>query len=328
MRTRSSRVALGLVLLVVPALGYAHGVEAQARQQARQRSGGNAAAALNRVDSTFAFDKSGSIAVTARSGDIVITGWNRDQVRLRATGDSDDADSTGDIRLDASSSRLTVESTGRRGGDTRFELSVPYGVRVVATSRSGDVSVRGTRGQVEIHSQNGDVDVDDVATRLDVRTFSGDLTATNIMGDVEISTLNGGVRITDLRGNVDVGTISGDIELRGVQSKLVRAHTTSGDVTYDGVIDPAGRYELSAHSGDLRLHVPRNASAQLTVSTWNGGIDSEFPITLTPGEHGIGLTTSKRLTFQIGGGAARITAETFSGDITISSNGRGPADRR
>ena len=140
--------------------------------------------------------------------------------------------------------------------------------------------------------------------------------------------MSGDVKLSDVRGNVDVGTVSGEIELRGVTAKLVRAKTTSGDVTYDGIIDPAGRYEFVAHSGDIRLHVQRDASAQLTVSTWSGGIDSDFPITLKPGEHGIGKSTSKRFTFEIGGGAARITAETFSGDITISSNGRGASDRR
>jgi hypothetical protein len=30
---------------------------------------------------------------------------------------------------------------------------------------------------------------------------------------------------------------------------------------------------------------------------------------------------AKRFTFEIGNGAARVTAETFSGDITISSRG-------
>jgi DUF4097 and DUF4098 domain-containing protein YvlB len=136
------------------------------------------------------------------------------------------------------------------------------------------------------------------------------------------------VKVTDLRGNVEIGPVSGDVELRGVTAKQVRAKTTSGDVTFDGLIDPAGRYELATHSGDVRLHVQRDASAQLTVETWNGGVTSEFPITLKPGEHGIGSGNAKRFTFAIGGGAARISAETFSGDITISSNGRGASERR
>ena len=58
----------------------------------------------------------------------------------------------------------------------------------------------------------------------------------------------------------------------------------------------------------------------------SGSIDSDFPITLKPGEHGIG--SSKRFTFEIGKGDARVSAESFSGDITIRSAGRRPSDPR
>ena len=277
----------------------------------------------SRIDTTFVFDKNGTLTVTSWNGDIVVTGWSRDQVHVRATSDDDN------LQIDASRSRLSLGVAGsRRGGEARFEVSVPYGVHVTARAQSGDVTVRGTRGEVEIHSQSGDVNVDDVTGRLDVNSFSGDLTAANINADVQVNSISGSVKMTDLRGSVDVGTVSGDIDLRGVTSRSVRGKTTSGDVTFDGTIDAAGRYDLNTHSGDVRLHIPRDANAQLTVSTWNGGIDSEFPITLRPGEHGIGSATAKRFTFEIGGGAARISAETFSGDITISSNGRGASDKR
>jgi DUF4097 and DUF4098 domain-containing protein YvlB len=53
------------------------------------------------------------------------------------------------------------------------------------------------------------------------------------------------------------------------------------------------------------------------VSTFNGGIESDFPITLKAGEHGIGAAQAKRLSFTVGRGTARIVAETFSGDITL-----------
>jgi DUF4097 and DUF4098 domain-containing protein YvlB len=277
----------------------------------------------SRIDTTFAFEKNGSVTISATSGDIVVTGWSRDQVHVRAVSDDDN------IRLDASSSRMILEvGGGRHGGDTRFEVSVPYGSRVMTTSRSGDISIRGTRGQVEARAQSGDITVDDVTNRLDVNTLSGELTGSNISADVQITTISGGVQLTDVRGNVEVGTVSGDIDLRGVTAKLVRAKTTSGDVGFEGSIDASGRYEFGAHSGDIRLRIPREASAQLTVSTWSGGINSQFPITLRPGEHGIGAATTKHFTFDIGGGAARITAETFSGDITINSNGRGSTERR
>lgn len=277
----------------------------------------------SRIDTTFAFDKSGSVTVRSGVGDIMITGNTTNQVRVHAVSDDNV------MRMDASSSHLTLETSGsRRGSDTRFEISVPQGVSVEVHSQSGDISVKGTHGQVEARSMSGDVEVDDVAGRLDANTLSGGLTASNVSGDVEIVSTSGDVKIDDLRGSVDVQTVSGEIDLRGVTSKSVRGKTTSGDVTFDGIIDPAGRYDLTTHSGDIRLHVQRDASAQLTLATWSGGIDSEFPITLKPGEHNIGSSTSKRYTFEIGGGAARINAETFSGDISIAANGRGASDRR
>jgi len=115
--------------------------------------------------------------------------------------------------------------------------------------------------------------------------------------------------------------VSGSITLHNAVSRYVRAHTTSGDLAYEGNIDPSGRYELSAHSGDIKLSIPSNASAQLSVSTWSGAFETDFPVTLRPGEHGIGTGQAKRFTFDIGGGEARISAETFSGDVTISSRG-------
>jgi DUF4097 and DUF4098 domain-containing protein YvlB len=159
-----------------------------------------------------------------------------------------------------------------------------------------------------------------VANRLDIGTLSGDIEAHAVSGDVQIKSVSGDIRLTDFRGDFEGETVSGSIELHNATGRYIRSHTTSGDLTYEGSIDPSGRYELSAHSGDIKLSIPANTSAQLSVSTWSGVFDSDFPVTLRPGEHGIGSGQAKRFTFDIGGGAARISAETFSGDITISSH--------
>lgn len=274
----------------------------------------------SRVDTTVAFDRNGTITVNAGSGDVIVTGVSTNQLHVRAISDDED------IRFDYSPGRVEL-STARRGSDTRFELTVPIGARVIARSQSGDVSIKGTRGEVEVSGASGDIQVDDVVGRLTVNSFSGEVTASSVNGDVEVNTQSGDLKLTDVRGDVQVGNTSGDITMRGMTSKLVRAKTTSGDVTYDGTIDPAGRYDLISNSGDVHLRIPREANAQLNVSTWNGEINSDFPITLKPGMHDIGASTSKHFTFEIGGGAARITAETFSGDVTVSSNGRGATPR-
>ena len=306
-RAAVAALAAGLALAALP-------LAAAGAQRTRYRGGDYP----SRIDTTLAFDAHGSVSLSAPSGDIHVRGSSDNKLHVHAESEDNN------LRFDATGSHATLEIAGMsRSGDSKYEVEVPAGVRVIARTQSGDVEIRGTHGEVEAHTQNGDIAIDGVSTRLDVNTFSGDVTVGSVTGDVEISTINGDVRASDLRGDVDVTAVSGDVELRGVTAKVVRTKTTSGDVTFDGTIDPAGRYELTSNSGDVRLHIPRDASAQLTISTWNGSVDSDFPITLKPGEHGIGMSNAKQLTFQIGGGAARITAETFSGDISISSNGHG-----
>jgi DUF4097 and DUF4098 domain-containing protein YvlB len=222
---------------------------------------------------------------------------------------------------------VTVEPRGGYGGgESRYEITVPIGTRVVARAQSGDITVSGTHADIDARSQSGDIKIEDAANRLDIGTLSGDVEVHSAIGDVQIKSVSGDIRLTDFKGDFEGETVSGSIDLTNAVGRLVRAHTTSGDLSYEGSIDPSGRYELSAHSGDIRLGIPSNASAQLSVSTWSGTLDSDFPITLRPGEHGIGSGQAKRFTFDIGGGAARIDAETFSGDITISSRGSSRRD--
>lgn len=301
---RGARGAVVLVLLTAGSAGAQHVRRGYDRDY------------RSTIDTTFSFDARGTVSLTLGSGDIVVNGWSRDEIRVHATTEN------GGIRLDATSSRLSLELAGaHRGDDSRFEVSVPTGVRVVARTQSGDIAISGTRGEVDARAQSGDVRVDDASNRLDIGTLSGDVDVRGVTGDVQIKSVSGDVQVTDFKGDFEGETVSGSILLRNATGRYVRSHTTSGDLAYEGTVDPSGRYELSAHSGDIRLGIPANTSAQLSISTWSGTIDSDFPITLRPGEHGIGSAQAKRFTFEIGEGAARITAETFSGDITIGSRG-------
>src|SRR5207237_9536266 len=145
----------------------------------------------------------------------------------------------------------------------------------------------------------------------------GNMTGHRINGNIDVSAVSGDVSLTDIKGDVEATSVSGDIDLRNVVARYVRAKSTSGDVTFDGTVASTGRNELGSHSGGVYLVIPQTTGALLTVSTYTGSIESDFPITLTPGEHGIGST--KRFTFQVGKGDARISAESFSGDVTIRS---------
>jgi DUF4097 and DUF4098 domain-containing protein YvlB len=273
----------------------------------------------SRIDTTFTFDRRGTVSLSVGGGEIIVTAWNRDQIRVRARSERSV------VRMDATPTRLSLDLSRQRGGDTRFEITVPVNARVSARATSGDISITGAKGGVEAQTQSGDVTIEDIGDMIDLKTYSGDIIARGLMGNVSVSTLNGDVTISDAKGDLEATSVSGDLDLRNVVARYVRAKSTSGDISFDGSVDSTGRYELASHSGGVYVTVPQNTGALLTVSTYSGSIDSDFPITLKPGEHGIG--TTRRFTFEIGKGDARISAESFSGDITIRSKGRRPTDR-
>ncbi|MDB4891391.1 MAG: hypothetical protein JWL61_3246 [Gemmatimonadetes bacterium] len=279
------------------------------RERQREREERDKAGAL---DTVVVFDARGSVSVSCPGGAVIVTGADRNEIRVRARTDN------GAIRFTSNGMRATLEPASGRGcSDGHFEMTVPVGTKVVATSWSGSVSVKGVHGDVEAHAQSGDIQIRDAGARLDVEALSGDVVVAGVKGDTRINTVSGSVDLSGGRGDLEIESVSGDIELRDVVAKQVRTHTTSGDVSFAGQIIDGGRYEFNTHSGEIVLSLPGDIGAQLSVSTFNGGIESDFPITLTPGVHGIGTSQAKRLNFTVGRGTARIAAETFSGDITL-----------
>lgn len=268
--------------------------------------------AAGSLDTTVAFDARGTITVNCPQGAVIVTSWERNEIKVRARTES------GQIRFTSTGSRATLDPASGRGcNEGQFEVTVPVGTRVGARSWSGSVTVRGVQGDVEARTHSADIEIRD-AGRVDVESLSGDITISGASGESLIRSVSGDIDLASARGDVEIETVSGDIDLRDVVAKQIRSHTTSGDVNFSGQILADGRYEYDTHSGEIRLVLPADVGAQFSVSTFSGGLESDFPITLQAGkDHG-----SKRLSFTLGQGTARIIAETFSGDVTLTSTVR------
>ena len=205
-------------------------------------------------------------------------------------------------------------------GDTRYEVTVPVGVRLELKSVSGDITTHGVAGELEAGAVSGDIDVSDATGRVEINNVSGDVKADRLSGDVRIDAVSGDVTISNISGTLEVETVSGEMSIEGGKISSLRSETVSGELTYDGTLDSSGRYEFHSQSGDIRLRIPSAAGGSVRVETFSGSVDSDFPMTMQPGEHGMS-EHPKRLEFTFGKGGSRITAETFSGDITIEKAG-------
>lgn len=285
---------------------------------------------LNRIDTTVRLDRGGSVDLSLISGRIRVTGWDRPDVKVSASIES------GVLRFSANSSRveLSVEDSdegGRRGrrhndvGDAQYNVSVPRGSRLILEAVSGDITAKGSQGEIEATSVSGDVDVADGMRTVSVESVSGSARAAQVNGNLRAETVSGDCSAQNVAGNVEASSVSGNLRLTGIQSKDVRTETVSGDIIYAGSIEPAGRYSFEAHSGTIRLDIPRGAGAQFSVETFSGDLSTDFPVTIPPSTSG--RRREGRVEFTIGDGRARVTAQTFSGRIVIN-NGSDATTRR
>jgi DUF4097 and DUF4098 domain-containing protein YvlB len=267
-----------------------------------------------RIDTTVAFDRRGEVSLSISSGQIVVRGWDRAQARVRA--ESDD----GTLRFDHSPSRLTLRDERHGSDDTRYELTIPYGTRLVMRSNSGDLTATDVRGEVEARTTSGDVRIEGTSGRTIFESVSGGIVARNLSGPVRGNAVSGDVQLDGVVGDVEVGTVSGELTLNRARSTYVRLESTSGDLTFSGPLDRSGRYGFNSHSGTITLAVPPDAGAQMSVETFSGELDTDFPITLGPDA---GRDRPRRFEFTLGSGGARVTTESFSGDIVLRRSAAG-----
>ena len=264
------------------------------------------------IDTTFFFSKIGTLVVGNGAATVVVAGWDQTSIRIKAYSDE------GSFKLEAASSRAVIETA--KGKDSGYiQVMVPRGVRVVARTNSGSITVKDTWGDVDAETSSGNVVV--VGARdVEATNLSGDLEVRQASGAVTLSSNNGDCSISEVKGSVEASSVSGDVTVRKSWSKVVRLETTNGTIQFESEVMPDGRYDFITHDGAVLLALPKAASAQIGITTWSGAVESEFPMTVRPGFSADSVGT-KRYTLTLGEGSARITAETFSGDVSITSIG-------
>ena len=128
--------------------------------------------------------------------------------------------------------------------------------------------------------------------------------------NLELVTNAGIVSVQNIAGQItlrsDAGTISASqVTLRG-QSRL---RTNAGSISFNGVLDPAGDYELSTDLGTVDATLPADASFNLEAKTDLGTVTTNFPLA---------HSQMTRASGQVGSGPyPRLHVKTNLGTVTV-----------
>jgi DUF4097 and DUF4098 domain-containing protein YvlB len=263
---------------------------------------------IQQIDSTVPVERGQRLEVDLYAGDLDVKTWTKSAVRVVA-----DPDGRGRVEIERSATSLSVRTTGRRGppSSTDIQLTVPAWMALDISGVYSDITIAGARGPISAETVQGDVSAEGGDGLVSVKSVQGGVSVTGAKGRIEANSVNADVEIHRSAGEISTETVNGSIELTGTDATTLTATSVNGDLSYDGPVHPGGRYSFSTHNGDITLAMAEGASAAVSVSTFNGEFESEFPVTLTETRKG------KRFNFTVGSGNAQVTLESFQGTISL-----------
>jgi putative adhesin len=126
-------------------------------------------------------------------------------------------------------------------------------------------------------------------------------------------TTNGAVHCVNLESVVEAATTNGNVEVS--TSEWASAKTTNGDVRVAlGNAKWSGKLQFMTTNGSVDVTLPASAEFSVNAATTNGGIRSDFPVTVQ------GTLGPKTLSGTVGGGGRELKVATTNGGIELKKS--------
>lgn len=270
------------------------------------------------VDETLDAEADGRVYVSNVSGDIVVKGWNRNQVRV--VGEVGDDVEEFIFEVDGSETTIKVKVPKRSGhfsnASADLEISVPEGSSVDVGTVSADIDVSGVNGSLDLQSVSGDIDAVFGGGDIEAETVSGDvdIDGNGEDGEADLGSVSGDISADNLSGNLSAGTVSGDVDVTNGDFERTSLETVNGDIDYEAVLRDGGKLTATTVNGSIDLDFDGDVSARFEIETFNGSINNCFgPDPKRTSRYTPGL----ELSFTEGGGNGRVAVDTMNGSISI-----------
>jgi len=185
---------------------------------------------------TYAITPDGRVELSNISGDVHISSWDQNEVKVDAVKYADTKEQLDEAKIEVDAGKDYVSIRTKypdhdhtfNWGSHHNPASVEYTLTVPRTVRLGDISL-----------VNGALDVAGVSGEVRASCVNGRLEAKNLSGEAKLSTVNGRL-----------------------------------EASFDQLA--SNSIELNSVNGGLELTIPSDSSARLDASTVSGGIDNDF----------------------------------------------------
>lgn len=185
---------------------------------------------------TYALTPDGRVELDNINGDVHISSWDRNEVKVDAIKYADTKERLDEakIEIDSGKDHLSIQTKypdhnqSWNWGSHNNPASVDYTLTVPRTARLDEIKL-----------------------------INGSLDVAGVGGEVRASCINGRLNARNLAGRARLGTINGQLNAQ-----------------FDQLA--GNSIELSSVNGSLALTIPSDAKAEIEASTISGGIDNDF----------------------------------------------------
>ncbi len=214
-------------------------------------------------------------------------------------------------------------------------IAASGGTVIVDGKKNGGVTVRGwERNEIFVRAKiqtwaNTDAEAQALAGQVRIETNGANIHAEGpetsdrqgwavsfevsvpLNSNLSLKAHNGGIGVSDVRGQIEFNTTNGGVSLKRLAG-AVKGETRNGGLSIElaGAGWDGQGMDVRTSNGGVNLSIPENYSAHLETGTVNGGLRSDYPITVQ-GE------IKRELSVNLGGGGQTIRAFTTNGGVSI-----------
>jgi hypothetical protein len=287
-------------------------------------TGAGFASVIGTFDRVYQVNGTVDLEVLTRSGDITVRNGPAGTVTIHAKIQSGTSWFGGDRRTDVQ--ELQNNPPIRQNGNSihidyvnitnisiDYEITVPEDTTLRAHTGSGDQTIEGLRGNVELESGSGDLKLARLTGDLHFQTGSGNVRGRELSGPARVKAGSGDIEIEEMgAGDVDIRTGSGNITVNGINGGF-HAEAGSGDIHGKG--SPKNMWTVRTGSGNVTLNVPSGSAFDVDISSSSGSVTMGHPVTTTV--QGRLPESRKSVVGKVLGGGPVVSVHTGSGDIQV-----------
>lgn len=281
------------------------------------------------AEKSIATDAKVNISLCVSAGNVKVTGWERDEVRvfisegtqigfkiLQKNRQSEKPVWVMVLGFDPVTNKEVRPDECLSGDD--IELDVPRGATVNIKSRESATTIDSVN-KVRVENINGDIYLRSIAEGINATTFEGDVTVERSGGAISLTSTTGNILAFDAAPS-EIGdvfrakTSNGTISLQDIEHRQMEIKSNSGAIRFTGDFLSGGQYTFGTLNGAIALNVPLNTSCKINASFGLGVFASDIPLKDMVKSAASG---AKNLSAIMGMGDATLNLTTYSGAISI-----------